>query len=632
MAVSVLGKRQRGAIELQELPVRTSSSKRQARSVKIRQDDQDASLSSPRQLRSRTRNGTSAQQENDAEVKSPVSSIRSKHSICDDEHAVPSKKINSLFRSSKPVNDENSTPVGIKTPRKSRYHDVLDTPPVTPKHRVQISGKPLTPRTPRQATAPTTSSQTVYTQARQLFARGANPGRLIGRESEREKLVSFIQDGVESRRGGCLYVSGPPGTGKSAMVEEVCRELELKTVHISHINCASIRNARDVYSKLIEDLSEDFQVFKKSERDQLKEMFIPAKKGSGFFLVTLDEIDHLLGADSEILQSLFEWSLHKNSHLLLIGIANALDLTDRSLPQLKAKNLKPRLLPFLPYNATQIASVITNRLKSLLPADHDADANFVPFLQPAAIQLCSKKVASQTGDLRKAFELVKRAIDVIEQEIQRKLERADATQEGDSGALVENINLSSSARTPTSKHVSMASYTVFTAPRASIAHVARITSSAFGQGTLQRLQNLNLQQKAAICALIALDRKRRDVEMPSTPSKMRNQPPTVKQVFDAYCTLCRNDNILHPLTATEFKDVLSNLETMGLVGEFQGRSRGSTLVGGSRTPSKSSGPSTPVKGLDEKRLVCFVSQKEVESQISGPGENILRRLLVGEGL
>lgn len=178
----------------------------------------------------------------------------------------------------------------------------------------------------------------------------------------------------------------------------------------------------------------------------------------------------------------------------------------------------------------------------------------------------------------------------------------------------------------------MASYTVFTAPRASIAHVARITSSAFGQGTLQRLQNLNLQQKAAICALIALDRKRRDVEMPSTPSKMRNQPPTVKQVFDAYCTLCRNDNILHPLTATEFKDVLSNLETMGLVGEFQGRSRGSTLVGGSRTPSKSSGPSTPVKGLDEKRLVCFVSQKEVESQISGPGENILRRLLVGEGL
>lgn len=493
----------------------------------------------------------------------------------------------------------------------------------------------MTPRTPRQISTPA-APQTVYTQARQLFARGATPGRLIGREAEREKLVSFIQDGVKSRRGGCLYVSGPPGTGKSAMVEEVCRELDLKTVNVSHVNCVSMRNARDVYSKLIDDLCEDFEVFKQSGSDKLKEMFIPDKKGTPLYLVTLDEIDHLLTADSEVLQSLFEWSLHNKSHLLLIGIANALDLTDRSLPRLKAKNLKPRLLPFLPYNATQIANVITNRLKSLLPAGQDVDSSFVPFVQPAAIQLSSKKVASQTGDLRKAFELVRRAIDVIEQETQQKLEKQNAESDSAKTILVENINLSSPARTPASKQNSMTAYTALTAPRASIAHVARITSSAFGQGTVQRLQGLNLQQKAAICALIAVDRKRRDSEILSTPSKTRNSAPTVKQVFDAYCALCRNDNIIHPLTATEFKDVISNLETMGLVGEFQGRGRGGTIAGGSdvrRTPSKSSGgPSTPVKGLDEKGLVCFASQKEVEGQISGPGENILRRLLKGEGL
>lgn len=507
-----------------------------------------------------------------------------------------------------------------------------------------MGAKSATPRTPRHADLPPTprqsatptAAQSVYSQARQLFARGANSGRLVGRETEREKVASFIEECLDSQKGSCLYISGPPGTGKSAMVHEVCGDIDLSNVRVSHVNCVSMRNARDVYSKLIQDFCEDSDVFKKSEADRLKSMFVPSKKPEGLFLVSLDEMDHLLMGDSGVLQSLFEWSLHSNSKLILIGIANALDLTDRSLPQLKAKNLKPTLLPFLPYNAASIANVITGRLRSLLLVAPDSDPKFVPFLQPAAIQLCAKKVASQTGDLRKAFELIRRAIDAIEEEARQKLEK-QAAESADSSILAENKNLSSPSKTTTAaRPPTLASYTILTAPRASIAHVARITTSAFGQGTVQRLKNLNLQQKAAICALIALERKRREIEVPSTPSKSRSSATTVKQAFDTYCTLCRNDNILHPLTSTEFKDVLSNLETMGLVGEYQGRGRGGTLACGSdirRTPSKSGAvTSTPHKGLDEQGLVCFVSQSEIEGQIAGPGEGILRRLLRGEGL
>lgn len=535
-------------------------------------------------------------------------------------------------------------PTEFKTPQKNRFRDALDKSPLTPRHRVQVGARSVTPRTPRHTDLPPTprpsatptTSQTVYSQARQLFARGATSGRLVGRDSEREKVSNFIQECVESKKGGCLYISGPPGTGKSAMVNEVCQDMDLSDVKVSHVNCVSMRNSRDVYSKLIQDFATDTEVFKKSEADRLKEMFVPAKS-SGLFLVSLDEMDHLLQGDSGVLQSLFEWSLHDKSTLILIGIANALDLTDRSLPQLKAKNLKPTLLPFLPYNAASIAGVITARLRSLLPPGTESDPKLVPFLQPAAIQLCAKKVASQTGDLRKAFELIKRAIDVIEQETIQKLEKQAA--ESDTSILVENTNLSSPSKggAPAPRQTTtMSSYTPVTAPRASIAHIARITTSAFGQGTVQRLKNINLQQKAAICSLIALERKRREMDIHSTPSKNRLSAPTVKQAFDTYCTLCRNDNILHPLTATEFKDVLSNLETMGLVGEYQGRGRGGTVAGGSdvrRTPSKSgSVTSTPHKAMGEQGLLCFVSQSEIESQLAGPGEGILRRLLRGDGL
>jgi cell division control protein 6 len=470
-----------------------------------------------------------------------------------------------------------------------------------------------------------------------MFARSAIPGRLVGREKERAELSSFIETGMRLRKGGCIYVSGPPGTGKSAMLDEVCRDLNVHyVVKSTQVNCVSMRSARDIYGKLIETLCEDSKVFTLSETDKLKSMFVPTKKSADLYLVTLDEIDHLLTADPEILYSLFEWSLHSKSHLLLIGIANALDLTDRFLPRLKANNLKPILLPFLPYTAPQIANVITTRLRSLLPGDQTNAGDFVPFVQPAAVQLCAKKVASQTGDLRKAFDLVKRALDVIEQETQAKLKKEDMIPESPSAAaLVEKVNLSSPPRTPASIRTLANAYTALTAPRASIAHVARITAAVFGQGTTQRLQGLNLQQKAALCALMVLDRKRRNGDIYGTPTK-KMTAPTVRELFDAYCALCRTDNVLHPLTATEFKDVIGSLETLGLVGEFQGRGRGGTIAGGSgilRTPSKSgSASSTPRKSLDEKGLACFVTEKEILNQISGPGEGILKALLARDCL
>ena len=48
------------------------------------------------------------------------------------------------------------------------------------------------------------------------------------------------------------------------------------------------------------------------------------------------------------------------------GIANALDLTDRQLPRLKAQvSCQPKLIHFAPYNKDQIVSIIQHRLKQV---------------------------------------------------------------------------------------------------------------------------------------------------------------------------------------------------------------------------------------------------------------------------
>lgn len=530
-----------------------------------------------------------------------------------------------------------------------------------------VPGKPLTPRTPRTPSTPSNSVPTLYNAARQLFVRSAHPGRLVGRDNERAELDEFIQKRVAARRGGCLYVSGPPGTGKSALVNEVCGSLkDAEAVKMTYVNCMSLRTSQDLYGKLIEDLCEDAaEILEGEETAALQRMFAPRKRGGIIYMVTLDEIDHLLTLDLEVVYKLFVWSLQPSSQLILIGIANALDFTDRFLPKLKARNLKPQLLPFLPYAAPQISSVITTRLRSLLPAESSAEPDFVPFIHPAATQLCSRKVASQTGDIRKAFDICRRAIDLVEAETKLKHQQQASQAEADAdkmdyspsskAPLLENINLSSSpspsskspgttttTTTPTRSRTQrqrptdiLASLTPETAPRATIAHVARVTSAAFGNNAAQRLQSLNLQQKAALCVLVALEKRKRAMgasstdgpgPSPVTPSKhLDRAAPTVRALFQTYAALCRHEGLLQPLTSTEFGDVVASLETLSLVSAVEGRA-GSFAAAGLGTPSRR-GRGAAVAG-DERRVGSCVGERELVLALEGPGGGILRGLLL----
>ncbi len=379
------------------------------------------------------------------------------------------------------------------------------------------------------------------------------------------------------------------------------------------------------------------------ERELLQGTFSSKKDDSeAVYLVVLDEIDHLLTLDLESLYALFEWSLQRSSRLILIGIANALDLTDRFLPRLKARNLKPQLLPFLPYTVAQIASVITTRLKSQNPSAAPSQADIIPFIHPAAIQLCSRKVASQSGDLRKAFDICRRAIDLVEAETKAKHQERIAEQilqlSPSKAPLVENLNLSSppseigrAAKTTTLAE-SLASLTPENAPKVTIAHMARISASTFGNGTAQRLQGLNLQQKAALCALVALEKKKRNSPSNSifaTPSKTPSAAPTVRALFEAYSGLCKRDGMLHPLSSTEFRDVIGSLETLSLVTGADGKGGSFTLP---RTPSKKGRAAFGAGQGDERRFASCVGDKELETAVEGVGGGILKGILSGEGL
>jgi cell division control protein 6 len=469
------------------------------------------------------------------------------------------------------------------------------------------------------------------------------------------------------------------------MVNRITEEAVLETAAVrrAYINCMSIKSSKDLYVTLLDQLGGDSDVSESDVVAGLEKLFLRKSKAPGGFLVVLDEIDHILTMDLESLYRIFEWSLQQASRLTLVGIANALDLTDRFLPRLKSRNLKPELLPFLPYTAPQIKAILTSRLKTLLP-EGSATPDFIPFFHAAAIELCARKVSSQSGDLRRAFEVCRRAIDVVESETRMKHETEIKEQllqmSPSRKPLGENRNPAASSPprascapqalpTSTALTKSLQALTPLTAPRVTIGHLNKVTAAAFSNGATQRLKTLNLQQKAALCSLVAIEKRNRaaaygsssaltpptsSISTPTTPSKPpRVSAPTVKALFEAYCRSCTQDSLLHPLSSSEFREVVGSLETLSLIAPVDGKT-GSFAALGSFTPGSGGGSGggtgrrarrkkdvffggdggMPGSGqlADERRVASCVGEKEMEAAIDGLGAGILRSILSGDAL
>ena len=116
----------------------------------------------------------------------------------------------------------------------------------------------------------------------------------------------------------------------------------------------------------------------------------------------LDEIDQLCSRENDVLYSLFEWA-HTFKSIVIIGIANALDLTSRFLPRLISKGFNPQVLTFEPYKINEITAIIKDRLSGIeSPVKNQNGESEV--MQPIAIEMAARKIAG-TGDLRKALDV-----------------------------------------------------------------------------------------------------------------------------------------------------------------------------------------------------------------------------------
>ena len=55
-----------------------------------------------------------------------------------------------------------------------------------------------------------------------------NPGEILGREKEAKDIRDFVTEAIKDEIGCSLYISGQPGTGKSATINNIISQIDFK--------------------------------------------------------------------------------------------------------------------------------------------------------------------------------------------------------------------------------------------------------------------------------------------------------------------------------------------------------------------------------------------------------------------
>ncbi|XP_038873434.1 cell division control protein 6 homolog [Salvelinus namaycush] len=293
----------------------------------------------------------------------------------------------------------------------------------------------------------------------------AVPERLLSREAERSSIRSFLEDKALKASPASLYISGAPGTGKTACLNCVLQEMtdELKEIQTVVINCMALRSSHAIFPLLAKKLGAS------GGHTDTKLQKLLTSTGPTVLLV-LDEMDQLDSKAQDVLYTIFEWPYLPKSRLCLIGIANALDLTDRILPRLQALPLcRPQLLHFPPYSRQELAAIVQDRLRQVSGEG---------LLDASAVQFCARKVSAVSGDARKALDICRRAVELVESDDRKKA--AETTES-----------------------------------RVSVPQVARVLSEVYGDRmSSSEGESFPIQQKLLVCCLLLLTRNGKNKEFP----------------------------------------------------------------------------------------------------------------------
>ena len=258
----------------------------------------------------------------------------------------PDDNFTNLEESKSAAERENNSIDEPRTPRKRRKLDNAQdsnkktaTPKkfLTPTHKRINLKKPLefTPLGTRILSQNVVSSP--FQVARKQLHVSSAPAALPCREEEFASTYACLETAITDKSGACIYISGTPGTGKTATIREVIAQLQI-TAEAGHlddflfveINGMKVTDPHQSYSLLWEALHNE-RVSPSHALELLDRGFSNSKSERVPCVVLMDELDQLVTKNQSVMYNFFNWPNLEGSRLVVLAVANTMDLPERTL-------------------------------------------------------------------------------------------------------------------------------------------------------------------------------------------------------------------------------------------------------------------------------------------------------------
>ncbi|XP_071534634.1 origin recognition complex subunit 1 isoform X2 [Panulirus ornatus] len=288
--------------------------------------------------------------------------------------------------------------------------------------------------------------QTSLEIARARLHVSAVPDSLPCRENEFQDIYSFVEGKLLDGTGGCMYISGVPGTGKTATVREVVRLLQecshegdLPSFTYLEVNAMRLTEPHHLWVQVWKGLT-GYKATAEHASSLLEKRFSTPAPRRESILLLVDELDLLWTRRQDVMYNLFDWPSRLGSKLIVVAIANTMDLPERIMMNRVSSRLGLTRMTFQPYTFKQLQEIVMSRLLGIDAFD------------PDAVQLVSRKVAALSGDARRALDICRRATELAET---KKMSTNHPDSPTRKAALVEML------------HVDQAIKEMFTSPKIS---------------------------------------------------------------------------------------------------------------------------------------------------------------------
>ncbi|KAI1435042.1 P-loop containing nucleoside triphosphate hydrolase protein [Xylaria sp. CBS 124048] len=308
------------------------------------------------------------------------------------------------------ISSEPNTPSKVRTPRKKQKTSQVATP--SSRNRIMVKkALEFTPLATR-IISPSHNHSSPFQIARAQLHVASVPTTLPCRENEFTVVYSHLEAAITDGSGACIYISGTPGTGKTATVREVVSRLdqavrsdELDDFIFVEINGMKITDPHQSYCLLWEALRGQ-RVSPSQALDLLEREFNNPSPRRVPCVVLMDELDQLVTKNQSVMYNFFNWPGLRHSRLIVLAVANTMDLPERTLSNKISSRLGLTRITFPGYNHEQLMRIIQSRLEGV-------PGNIV---EPDAVQFASRKVAAVSGDARRALDICRRAVEMAESE------------------------------------------------------------------------------------------------------------------------------------------------------------------------------------------------------------------------